>query len=145
MDQSNKTKELLEEIYENAELAKEILGKLIKVCDNASFRNVMADQFAEYHAVIMEAGERLGEMGVEAKGMSRLARKPIYAGVHLNAKLDSTPSHLAEMLIQGSAMGLVDAARAVNDSEGAEQSAVALAQRLRTAEENNIRELLKFV
>ncbi len=141
----NQTEELLREIYKNAELAKEILGKLIKLCKDASFRNVLADQFAEYHSVIMEAGERLTVMGVSPKGVCSAARRPIYAGVCFNARIDNTPSHLAEMLIQGGTLGLVDAARAINGSEGAEKSAIALAERLRTAEEANIRQLLKFV
>ena len=50
--------ELLNETYRNAELSKDILGRLIKICKDASFRCVMASQFAEYHAVLLEAGLR---------------------------------------------------------------------------------------
>ncbi len=137
--------ELLNEIYRNAELSKDILGRLIKICKDASFRCVMASQFAEYHAVLLEAEERIAGMGEAPDAYNMVLRRPIYCGMYLNARIDSTSSHLAEMLVQGSAMGLIEVARALNKFGEAEKSTRALAERLRTAEEANIRQLLNFV
>ncbi len=138
-------KELLNEVHRSAELAKDISGRLIKLCRDATFRCVMASQFAEYHAILLEAGDRLAAMGEAADEYGLIQRGPIYCGIYMNAKLDNTSSHLAEMLIQGSSMGLVDVARALNEYTEAEKANRALAERLRTAEEANIRQLLAFV
>lgn len=142
MDHDN---ELLNEIYRNAELSKDILGRLIKICRDASFRCVMASQFAEYHAILLEAEERIAAKGEAPDAYNMILRRPIYCGMYINAKIDSTSSHLAEMLIQGSAMGLVEIAQGQNRFDEAEKSTRALAERLRTAEEANIRQLLSFV
>nr|HPK16886.1 hypothetical protein [Clostridia bacterium] len=95
--------ELLNEIYRNAELSKDILGRLIKICKDATFRCVMASQFAEYHAILLEAEERIAGMGEAPDAYNMVLRRPIYCGMYLNARIDSTSSHLAEMLVQGSA------------------------------------------
>lgn len=142
MDHDN---ELLNEIYRNAELSKDILGRLIKVCKDSSFRCVMASQFAEYHAILLETEERIAGRGEAPDAYNMLLRRPIYCGMHVNLWIDSTSSHLAEMLIQGSSMGLIEVARAQNRYDEAEKSTRALAERLRTAEEANIRQLLQFV
>lgn len=137
--------ELLNEIYRNAELSKDILGRLIKLCKDASLRCVLAAQFAEYHAILLGAEERIASRGEAPDAYGMLFRRPIYCGLHLNMRIDSTSTHLAEMLIQGSAMGLVEIARASNQYDEAEKSTRALAERLRTSEEANIRQLLPFV
>lgn len=137
--------ELLNEIYRNADFSKDILGRLIKLCKDATFRCVMASQFAEYHAVLLEAEERIAAKGEAPDGYSQLLRKPVYCGIRINARMDSSSSHLAEMLVQGSAMGLIEAARAEKKYSDAEKTTLALAQRLRTAEEANIRQLLEYV
>ncbi len=137
--------ELLNEIYRNAELSKDILGRLIKICQDASFRCVMASQFAEYHAILLEAEERIASKGHAPDSYSMFFRRPIYCGLYFNARIDKTSSHLAEMLVQGSAMALVEIARAQHKYDEAEKSTRALAERLRTAEEANVRQLLNFV
>jgi hypothetical protein len=142
MDHDN---ELLNEIYRNAELSKDIIGRLIKICKDASFRCVMASQFAEYHAILLEAEERIVGRGEAPDAYNMILRRPIYCGMYINLKIDSTSSHLAEMLVQGSAMALIEIARAQNQYDEAEKSTRALAERLRTAEEANIRQPLSFV
>lgn len=136
---------LLNEIYRNAELSKDILGRLIRRCHDAALRAVLASQFAEYHAILLEAGERIAGRGEAPDAFGMLFRRPIYCGIRLNARIDATSSHLAEMLVQGSAVGLIEIARASNRFDEAEKATRALAERLRTTEEANIRQLLHYV
>ena len=136
---------LYNEIYSNAELARDITGRLIRRCRDASLRKAMADQFAEYHAILLEAGEALAKAAEAPEEYSRMMRYPIYCGMRMNLAADSTSSHIAEMLVQGSAMGLIDIARALNAFQEAELGARALAERLQGAEEGNIRRLLAFL
>ena len=51
----NDTIELCREISDSADIGKLVLARLIRSSRDASFRSVMADMFAGYHAILTEA------------------------------------------------------------------------------------------
>lgn len=59
--------ELLMEIYKNSELERAVLGRLIRRCEDASFRNLMADHFTVYHTIMQEAHDELNTHGILAQ------------------------------------------------------------------------------
>lgn len=139
------TIELLNKIYEGAEMGRDVLGKLIPLCADGSLRCAMAEQFAEYHRILVESERLLLASGHIAKPASRAARMPVYASLHVNLKIDSTSSHLAEMLMQGSLMGYIDIARALSAYTGAKEETRHLGERLMETEDNNMRQMRHFL
>lgn len=137
--------ELYNETFASAELARDITGRLIRRCGDANLRSVLAEQFAEYHSILMEAENAIIQSAEAPDSYGATMRKPIYCGMCLNLMIDSTNSHIAEMIIEGSVMGLVDTARSLNKHKEACLASRALAERLRTVEEANIRRLLTFL
>lgn len=133
---------LLESIYENAAMGKEALGGLIKRCEDANFRQVMAEQFAEYHEIQEEAEKLLEAAYLEPRQPFLL---PLRKHMGLNLTIDRTSTHMAEMLMHGSLMGIVDIARDRREYTAASEEAQDLARKLLTTEENNLRRLQKFL
>ena len=132
--------ELLTEVYENALIGKETLGRLIKRSKDANFRNVMADQFAEYHNVLTDA-EQLGQQFSIPLRPARAPKAPIHASMCLNLAVDQTSSHMAEMILQGSMLGIIDLTRALRACPDAAEEIRALADRLLKTEENHTRQM----
>lgn len=141
----NDTIELCREISDSADIGKLVLARLIRSSRDASFRSVMADMFAGYHAILTEAKQIISAFDAADGGASMAQKQPILLGLRLNAAIDNSPSHLADMLIQGCTMSLINVARAQNEYTRADERAVSLAKRIRKADEENIRQLLKFV
>ena len=137
--------ELLNKIYEGAEMGRDILGRLIPLCYDGSLRCSMAEQFAEYHRILVESERLLLNAGHIAKPASRAARAPIYASLRLNLKIDGTSSHLAEMLMQGNLMGYIDIARGLSAYTGAKEETRHLAERLMAMEDNNMKQMRRFL
>ncbi|MEG1548596.1 MAG: hypothetical protein RR232_01315 [Clostridia bacterium] len=136
-------KELLHTIYENAAIGKQTLGRLIKKSKDATFRNVMAEQFAEYQKLLCEA-ENLRNI-FETSSVAHIPRTPIFASLYLNTALDATSSHMAEMVIQGSTMGIIDMRRQLRELSGADTAVISLGEKLLLIEENNIRQMYNYV
>ena len=67
------------------------------------------------------------------------------ASIHGNTLFNATTSHMAEMLIRGSSMGMTSLWKAMNRNEKADGQALVLAGELLDFEENNIRELKKYL
>ena len=65
--------------------------------------------------------------------------------INLQTLTDKTPSHIAEMLIIGSNMGVINAIRNIRKYNDAEPQIVGLMEKLREFEENNIRQLKAYL
>ena len=133
---------LLQDIYENATMGKVSLGQLIKRCEDANFRKAMADQFAEYHEAQTEAQRLLKATHLEPAPPPLF---PLKAHMRFNLRLDSTPSHMAEMLMQGSLLGIIDLSRSLREYAQAGEQARSLGARLLRTEENNLRRLQPYL
>jgi translation initiation factor 2B subunit (eIF-2B alpha/beta/delta family) len=76
--------------------------------------------------------------------MTRLSAR---MGVALNTMIDSTTSHIAEMMIQGSNMGITDMTKLLNDhtAHGTAKKAAELAREVIAFEEENLERLKKYL
>jgi len=137
-------KKLLRDIYQNAAMGLSTLKRMIKRCEDENFRKAMADQFAEYHEIHVKAQELMS-----AHGLQPQAKSPVeglaFPALYLNLKVDKTSSHMAEMIMQGSLMGIIDIARAIRENPAAEDEVRILAKKLLATEERNLRNMQEYL
>lgn len=136
--------ELVKEVYHDAELCKDVLNTLIKITDDANFRTSLADEYAQYHEIMCSADSVCCEYGYPVK-TDKSCKKKIFSGIAISAKIDKTPSHLAEMVIQGSTMGIIDIKRAIREYQCADEKVKRLASKLLETEINNVYKMLEYV
>ena len=77
--------------------------------------------------------------------VNKVKQLMLTASIQGNTLLNSTTSHMAEMLIRGSSMGMTSLWKAMNRNEKADGQALELAGELLDFEENNIRELKRYL
>jgi hypothetical protein len=87
----------------------------------------------------------LNENGYDEKGIGSFEKIRTYLMINLQTLTDKTPSHIAEMLIIGSNMGVINAIRNIRKYNDAEPQIVGLMEKLREFEENNIRQLKAYL
>ncbi|MEG0944768.1 MAG: hypothetical protein RSF86_14165, partial [Angelakisella sp.] len=68
-----------------------------------------------------------------------------YLMINLQTLVDRSSAHIAEMLITGSNMGIVDGTKKLKEYAGAESSIKELMEKLIRFEENNIEKLKSFL
>lgn len=136
---------LLQFIYQNAEMGKETLPKLTKIVDNTDFRRVMESQLAEYQEISNRAEEKIKEANEEAKGIGTMEKMSAYTMLNLNTLLDKSASHIAEMLMQGSNMGIIDITKKRKECPEAAPDTLRLADRLLRTEQRNLEEVKAFL
>ena len=68
-------------------------------------------------------------------------------GIQMNTMTDSTTSHLAEMMIQGSTMNVTDLLRKIHESESCDggSNEMSIAREVVEFEENNIEKLKDYL
>ena len=68
-----------------------------------------------------------------------------WGGIQLNTAFDKTPDHIAEMMIQGSTMGIIDMSRTLKQYNDIPQNIKALGYELITVEENNVQRMKSYL
>lgn len=85
----------------------------------------MTDELSVYRRYAKEASEKLGERGLKPKELPMTAKMGAKMGMVMNTMLDTTTSHLAEMMINGATMGIIDLEKKLNDGGDGEAERLA--------------------
>ena len=142
MDQNAK---LTKVMCETARMGAEAVSMLLNKTDDEGMRETMLSQKAMYEKFDREGEQMLREAGQRTKKQGPLARAGTWMGIQMDTIMDNTPSHLADMLIQGSTMGVIEITRAKSENPEADGEAVRLADAYLKEENENIEKLKKYL
>ena len=137
-------KGFLGEIYKATKMGASSIIDLLPHVKSDALRSVMTMQLDGYEKYAARAERELEAHKAPAKEEGLVTRLSARAGIALQTMLDSSPSHMAEMLIEGVNMDITEMTRLLNsfDARNTESEAVRLALELVRFEEHNL-ELLK--
>ncbi|MEG0768550.1 MAG: hypothetical protein RSG59_01400 [Ruthenibacterium sp.] len=143
----DKTVALLNEVSKNTEMGKNTVRQLLTMTDDASMRHHLQKQLRTYEDLSRRAHAMLAVEGALPKEQSSVTKIGAQLGIKVQTLRDSSPQKLAEMLIEGSHMGVTEITKALKSAEGTQVNAgaVALAQRLQAAENQYADELTSFL
>ena len=129
-------------IYKGAKMgADSIINLLPKVKDDA-LRSAMTMQLDGYEKYAARAAKELKRRDVEPKEDNVMVRMSAKVGMAINTMISTSTSHIAEIMIEGSNMGITDMIKLINNYDTIDSEAVRLAREIVGFEEHNI-EILK--
>lgn len=141
----NGNAELLNFVYQNSQMGVTTLNQLIEIVEDGEFKNHLKSQYKEYQEIHKAAEALLNENGFNEKGIGTLEKIRTYLMISFETLTDRSPSHIAEMLIVGSNMGIINAVKNIKKYQGAEPHILKLMERLLGFEENNVQELKAYL
>lgn len=137
--------ELLNFIYQNSQMGVNTIEQLIPMTQDEVFKACLQSQFNEYKEIHSKARELLNQNGYDEKGIGTLNELKTYLMISMQTISDKTPSHISEMLVIGSNMGVIDAIKNIRKYKEVEKDILELMERLLKFEENNINQLKRFL
>ena len=137
--------ELLDYVYQNAEMGVNSISKLMEITDDAEFMRQLDTQKNEYTAMKNDAEKLLREKGMTEDDLSAFDRARTYIMINMQTIKDKSVSHIAEMLMQGSTMGIVQALRKLREYTQVDEAVQKLMKKLLEMEEHNFEQLKKYV
>lgn len=138
----NGNAELLNFVYQNAQMGVDTIEQLIEIVEDTSLSQQLHKQLGTYEEVRNAARKMLNANGYDEKGLSALEKIRTYLMINLQTLTDRSTSHIAEMLIIGSNMGVIQTIKKLKQYDAAAVEIIALMDYLRKFEEENI-EVLK--
>ncbi len=137
--------ELLNLTYQNAKMGTTGISNVIDKVGDSNFKNVLKKQDKQYTTIADEASELLTGLGEKPKDINPMAKIGSFVSSEANTMIDNSISHIAEMMIQGSTMGVTKLMKKTREYKNAGQQAQGLANRLVSLEQCNIEELKSYL
>ncbi len=141
----SQTTDLLNFIHQNAEMGQGTIERISKMVSDQSLKDTLEPQLEEYRRMCIASEALLSAQKADVKSVNPMAKASAYLKMNANMMADKTPSHISEMLIEGSTMGIVDITKKLNEYKDADAGVVALGQALLKQEQNNIDRLKKHL
>lgn len=127
---NEQNKEVLTKIYQNAKMGSDSISYVNEKSDDESLKSALLRQQSEYSQVASEAAELLNKDGEPAKDKGVFSHACLWGSVQMNTLADKSADHIAEMMMQGSMMGIIDMSRTLKKYSSAEHSAIKLGEKL---------------
>lgn len=137
--------EFLNYINQNSEMGKNTINQLIGISQDEEYKKMLQSQLEEYKMIYDSTIEKLKELNKEAKDINVFSKASTYAMINLKTLTNKSTSHISEMLIQGSTMGIVDLTKKLKEYADADEEILVIANKLLHLEQNNVEECKKYL
>lgn len=101
-----KCEELLAEIYRNCQLALQSINNILPETQDAALKAEIKSQHEEYERVSGIACRYAKDKGIELKEPGVMKKMMMWGSIKMSTMKDDTRSHIAEMMVQGTVMGI---------------------------------------
>ena len=136
--------ELLNKIFKGTHIGSKSLNSMLPGIKNVSLRKAVITQINEYDKINSDARFMIASLGETPK-------KPTMTSISasmeakINVASDSSPSHIAETIIKGSNMGIINITKELNKSKLCTPTVYDLGRKLVKTEENNVERIKPFL
>lgn len=137
--------EFLNKIYQNAQMGSNSITYVSEKTNDTKLLGQLQNQLQEYNEIASEAAEKIFENDKIPKEKGPMAQVGLWSSVQMNTLVDKTSTHIAEMMMQGSTMGIIDMAKALRKYSNAEPGTIALGEKLIKTEEENFQRMKEFL
>lgn len=142
------TNELLENIYEDAEMASYTLTILLKELKNKDnkIKGDIEDILKEYEKYTKEAKILLKKHKIKPEKTGMMARFGAKEGIKANIKKDNSDSKISDIVIQGLVMGIIDITKKIDSfDKEANKDIVQFANKLLKFQEESVEKLKEYL
>ncbi len=134
------------EVYRNASVALQSISDVMPEIENEALRNEIHDEYEGYEKFITELTSYMKEKGYEIKDIGNMKKVMMWSAIKMNTAFDSTHSHIAEIMIKGTVMGITELTKIINETEClTDEKALEYAKRLLALEEEYEERLKKHL
>ena len=136
---------ILNEINKAAKMGMDSITFVTEKIGDPVMKENLSFQYAEYGKILDRVNtefEKYGEIPDDDKLTDKMMS---FAGVQFNTMTDKSNSHIAEMMIQGNTMGIIECQKLSNHNPYAEEPIKMILNDLMIMQQNNIEKMKTFL
>lgn len=144
--QTKKPEEALAEIYRNAQLALQSISNILPETEDEEVRAELTAQHEQYEHFSAKAAMLAQDRGIELKEPNAMKKMMMWGSIKLNTLTDNSRAHIADMMVQGTVMGVTSLRTTASEMPREENDEIiALLEEMISAEEEFERKWKSFL
>ncbi len=137
---------LLQDIVKAASVGEDSIETVLSSLESGALKGELRDQKDAYRCFKEEAEMSLVAIGADVKKLNFMTKAMMWSSIKLKTAMDDSDSNVADMMIQGVNMGIIDINKSINsNSEIASEPALDLAKRFVTMQQKCVDRLKTFL
>ena len=144
----NKNAELLEYIYQNADMGSKSLTNLLITINGKDnkIKKIIEDELKEYERFLKDSKKLMKNYKVEVKSKGIMAGIGSFMGIKMEMFKDNSDARIADMLTKGLTMGQIDITKKIKNYEKvADKEVIDLAKKILEFNENSFNALKSYL
>ena len=122
-----KSEEILAEIYRNAQLALQSIVDILPEVEADDLKEEIMREHEVYEDISARASMLARDRGIELKEPNVMKKAMMWGSIKMSTLTDNTRAHIAEMMIQGTVMGITSLKTSQSQmADGADDAVVSL-------------------
>ncbi len=135
----------INDVYKNAHIALQSISDLLPSVDGEGIKDELKEQYEGYEKAIGEISTFMAEQGLEPKDINPFKKAMMWSGIKMNTMFDNSRTHIAEIMIKGTVMGITELTAMKNESENLDDEVLKFLDDLLSLEEEYEQRLKKFL
>ena len=145
MVKENVNKKAVLDVYKNAHIALQSLNDLIPSVSDKDLKKELKAQVDGYSEVINEVKAYLKKKRIKEQDIGVLKKAMLWGSIKMNTLFNTSRNHIAEIMVKGTNMGIIELTAMKNEKENFNEDVVALIDRLLELEEKYAERLKKYL
>ena len=143
--EQNQNQDLLEEVYRATQMGLEGIRAVTPKIEDTQLKKEIRREEAVYQKFVSRAEEMLAAKGAIPQTHDGVKKAMLWGSVQMNTLMDSSSEHMAELLINGTTMGIVDMTKKIGELGDSDAGARRLAEDFINFEEKSVEQLKKYL
>lgn len=137
--------DLLEKTYQNASMGITAIKAILDKPENKALNDELMRQLKDYQELADKSRNQLVANGTEVKEQSLYMNAMLKGNIKLNTLMKPSDSRIAQMVIEGSTMGVTQMTKLLHAKKNADGTCAEIAKEFIKREEANIEALKKYL
>ena len=139
------TAKVAKTVSDTARMGISAIEMLLNKVESEEMREELLREKRGYEKCDRMAEEILADFGVKTEKPGALSKAGTWMGIQMDTLTDRSASHIADMLIQGSTMGIIELTRVKNENPDADKRAIKLADEYLKGEQVSVERLKAYL
>ncbi len=145
MELDNFNQKAINDVYKNAHIALQSISDLLPSVEDEELKKELSEQYEGYEKIIGNLSTFMAENGLEPKDINPFKKAMLWSSIKMKTMFDNSRNQVAEMMINGTVMGINELTAMKNECENLNENICSLLTDLLELEEEYEQRLKKYL
>lgn len=136
---------ILNELNKGIKMGMNSISNVSEKVQDDRFKQDLKYQYDEYNKILNEVNDELTNYDDFPKEVNPVQKAMSWMGVEMNTMMDKSNSKIAELMIQGTNMGIIEGVKLLNQNPDADNEVKNVLNKFIKFQENTVEQLKKYL